>query len=144
MARPRRDGQPATPPNKRRLSNYLLTNLKPQPRPFLVWDTLQRGLAFQIQPTGHRTWYCIYRLRGRLRWYHVADASAISLAEARKLANEVMYQVAQGKDPAAERRASRNADTFELAIRYRKYSAGKPSHTIAQQGSTRRTKRCRN
>jgi hypothetical protein len=117
---------PATPPNKRRLSSFLLTNLKPQARPYLVWDTLQRGLAIQVQPTGHRAWYCIYTLQGRVRWYHVADASAIGLAEARKLANEIMYKVAQDQDPAAERRASRNADTFDdLAIRYRKYSAGK-------------------
>src|SRR6267378_3355544 len=55
-----------------------------------------------------------------------ADATAIGLADARKLANEIMYQVAQGKDPAAERRASRDTDTFEqLAIRYCKHTEGK-------------------
>ena len=33
-----------------------------------------------------------------------------------------MYRVAQGQDPAAERRAERSADTFEeLATRYRAY-----------------------
>ncbi len=126
MPRPRRDGMPARKPNRRRLSNFLLTNLKPQAGPFLVWDTLQRGLAIQIQPTGHRAWYCIYALRGRLRWYHVADASAIGLAEARKLANQIMYKVAQDQDPATERKASRNSHSFEdLAGRYRKFSMGK-------------------
>jgi hypothetical protein len=46
--------------------------------------------------------------------------------DARILANEVMYKVAQGKDPAAERRAERSADIFEeLATRYCKYSKRK-------------------
>jgi integrase len=126
MPRPRRDGLPATAPNKRRLSELFIRRLKPQPSPFTVWDTLQRGLAVVMQPSGHKAWKVVYSHHGRPRWYHVADASAIGLADARKLANEVMYQVAQDKDPAAERRASRNADSFEdLAIRYRKYAAVK-------------------
>jgi integrase len=126
MARPRRDGAPATAPNKRRLNNFMVTNLKPQPRPYLVWDSLQRGLAIQVQPSDHRTWYCLYTAARRLRWYRIADASAIGLAEARLLAGRVMFKVAEGADPAAERMASRNADSFEdLAIRYRKYSARK-------------------
>lgn len=126
MPRPRRDGLPATAPNKRRLSELFVRNLKPQRTPFTVWDTLQRGLAVVMQPSGHKAWKVVYSHHGRPRWYHVADASAIGLADARKRANEVMYQVAQDKDPAAERRASRNADIFEdLTSRYRKYAAGK-------------------
>ncbi len=107
MARPRRDGTPATAPCKRKLTAFLLENLKPQARSYLIWDSFQRGLAIQVQPTGHRTWYCIYTIHGRLRWYRIADATAIGLVEARKLATEIMYQVAQNKDPQAERRASR-------------------------------------
>jgi hypothetical protein len=42
------------------------------------------------------------------------------------LASQVMYQVAQGKDPAAERRAQRGAGTFEeLATQYRAYAERK-------------------
>jgi integrase len=126
MARPRRDGAPATAPNKRRLNNFMVTNLKPQPRPYLVWDSLQRGLAIQVQPSNHRTWYCLYTAGGRLRWYRIADASAVGLADARLLAGRVMFKVAEGGDPAAERMSSRNADSFEdVVIRYRKYAAGK-------------------
>jgi integrase len=126
MARPRRDGAPATAPNKRRLNNFMVTNLKPQPRPYLVWDSLQRGLAIQVQPTNHRTWYCLYTTGRRLRWYRIANATAIGLAEARLLAGRVMFQVAEGKDPAAERMSSRHAASFEdLAARYKKYAAKK-------------------
>jgi hypothetical protein len=126
MARPRRNESPSAAPNKQRLSHFAVKNLQPRERPYTVWDTVQRGLAIVVQPSGHAAWKTVYSHHGRPRWLHLADASAIGLANARKLANEIMYQVAQGKDPAAERRAERSADTFEdLATRYRKYSEGK-------------------
>jgi integrase len=113
-----------TAPNKHRLNDLFIGRLQPRTSgPYLVWDILQRGLAVQVQPTGHRAYKCIYTRRGRSRWYHIADAAAIDVASARKLALKVMVQVAEGLDPAADRRASRHADTFEdLAVRYRKYS----------------------
>jgi hypothetical protein len=93
----------------------------------LVWDTLQRGLAVQVQPSGNRSFYTIYSRNGRSRWYHLADATAITVAQARTLANEVMYKVAQGADPAADRKASRHTGmTFEdLAAQYAKHAAKK-------------------
>ena len=91
-------------PNKHRLNDRFVSDLQQQPKPFLVWDTLQYGLAVQVQPTGTRSFKVIYSRKGRSRWYHIANSTAIDVAQARKLANEIMYQVAQGKDPAAERR----------------------------------------
>ena len=113
-------------PNKHRLNDRLVSDLQPRSKAFLVWDTVQPGLVVQVQPTGHRSFIVVYNRHGRTRWYHLSNALAIRVAEARKLANAVMYQVAQGKDPAAERKASRHAGTFEdLATRYRKYGETK-------------------
>jgi integrase len=114
-------------PNRRRLNNFLLNNLKPQSSPYLVWDTKQAGLAVQVRPkTGRRTYYCIYSYHNRPRWHRIAAVNAIGLTEARKLAGRVMFRVAEGNDPQAERRASRSAGTFQdLADRYRKYSEKK-------------------
>jgi integrase len=126
MPRSERVRSPPTAPNKTRLSHFAITNLKPKDRPYLIWDITQRGLAVSVQPSGHAAWKCIYSFHGRPRWYHIADASAIGLAKARVLAADVMYEVAKGKDPAAERRAERNAGTFEdLASGYLKYSKRK-------------------
>ena len=80
MPRPRRDGTPATAPNKRKLSDIFLKKLKPQARPFVVWDTQQRGLAVAVQPTGHKSWKCVYSLNGRPRWYSIGDVAAIGLS----------------------------------------------------------------
>src|SRR5215203_7308279 len=119
MPRPRRDGTPAAAADKRKLNDVLVKRLQPQNRPFMVWDTQQAGLAVTVQPTGHKAWKCIYSFHGRPRWYSIGAADAIGLSDARKLASRVMFAVAEGKDPAADRKAERGKGTFEkLATRY--------------------------
>ena len=119
MPRARQDGQPARSPNKRKLSEIFLRKLKPKAKAFAVWDSHQRGLCVLMQPTGHKSWKCVYPFQGRPRWYHIGAVDAVNLADARKLASRVMFQVAEGKDPAAEKRAERGKGTFEeLASRY--------------------------
>jgi integrase len=106
-------------PHKAKLSELLVSRLRPEAAPYLVWDTYQRGLVLRIRPTGQRGWKCIYRHNGRPRWLHLGNADAIGLATARELAAAAMMQVAKGGDPAAEKRAQRSTSTFdELAVRY--------------------------
>jgi integrase len=119
MARPRRDGSAAAEPTKLKLSDLFLKKLKPRGRTFIVWDTYQRGLAVAVHPTGNMAWKVIYSRNSRPRWYHIGNVGAIDLADARKLASRVMFAVAEGKDPAAERAAERGKGTFEeLATQY--------------------------
>jgi integrase len=119
MPRPRRDGKPAAEPRKHKLSDIFLRKLRAQERTYTVWDSLQRGLAVTVQPSGSKAWKCVYSHHARPRWYHIGSADSIGLKDARKLASRVMFQVAEGKDPAAERKAERGRGTFEeLATRY--------------------------
>jgi integrase len=119
--------------NKRKLNQTMVRRLKASARLFLVWDTHQRGLVLQVRPSGHKAWKVIYSHRGRPRWYHVGNAAAISVADARKLAGRIMFQVAEGKDPAAERQAHRAKDTFEeLAERYVKEYAQRKNKSWRQ------------
>jgi integrase len=103
---------------KRKLNALTVQQAKPRPRAYLIWDTLARGLALRVQPTGRKSWCVIYRAHGRPRWYHLGDASVLPLSEARELAVEAMLQVIRGKDPAAERRAARGTSFAQLAARY--------------------------
>jgi len=41
-------------PNKRKLTPLLVQRLRPQARAYLVWDTVQRGLALRVSRAG--TW----------------------------------------------------------------------------------------
>ena len=119
MPRPTKDGAPAAAPNRRKLSEILVRNLKPRDRAYCTWDVYQRGLCVLTQTSGHKSWKAVYAFHGRPRWYHLGDCGAIGLSDARKLAGKVMYAVAEGKDPLAERKAERGKGTFEeLAKRY--------------------------
>jgi hypothetical protein len=119
MPRSRSDGTPSRPPNRHKLTELLVKRQPSRPRAFMVWDTLQRGFALSVQPTGHKAYKVIYSRHGRVRWFHLGGVTAIGLSDARRLANRVMLQVAEGKDPQAERNATRSALTFaHLATRY--------------------------
>lgn len=119
MPRPKKSGAPSAVPNRTKLTEIFIRKILPSERAFLVWDTFQRGLALQVQPTGHKAWKCIYTRGGRPRWYHLGDAAAIGLSQARTLANGVMHDVANGGDPCAVRKANRSKGTFEeLASSY--------------------------
>ena len=51
-------------PNKHRLNDRFVIDLQPRAGPYLVWDTLQYGLAVQVQPSGHKAFKVIYSRRG--------------------------------------------------------------------------------
>jgi integrase len=96
-----------------------LRSVKPDPeRVTMWWDDKLRGLVLAVQPSGRKSWKAVYS-HGRPRWYHIGSADALGLADARKLASRIMFQVAEGKDPVADRVAERGHGTFaELAERY--------------------------
>jgi integrase len=90
-------------------------------------------LALQIQPSGYRSYKLIYRFHKRPRWYHIGAADAIALADATRLAAELMLRVIKGEDVAAERQAERGAGTFaEIATRYVEERAKKKNKSWQQ------------
>src|SRR5262245_21130832 len=108
---------------KRDLQPTFKKDFKPEARGYLVWDTKQGGLALSVQPSGYMSWKAIYNHNGRTRWYTIGSTDKIGLADARKLTQKIMLQVALGQDPQGEKKeAARRASsvvTFEtLATRY--------------------------
>src|SRR6516225_12052936 len=100
------------PANKRKLTQIYVARISPQPKAFAAWDTEQKGLALLVRPNGYKAHKVVYQFQGRTRWFHLGAVNEISLKQARRLAQEVMYQKAQGKDPHGERRAQRATGTF--------------------------------
>jgi hypothetical protein len=136
MPRPKKDGTAPRAPHTCKLSEILVRRTRPEPTAFNIWDTHQRGLVLRVQPSGARAFKAVYRHRGRPRWFHIGDAAAIGLADARTMAAEVMLAAARGSDPLAERRAERNAGTVaEIAQRYVETYA-KRHNKSWQQGDT--------
>ena len=106
-------------PRKLRLSELAVPEGAAESDPLCAMGHQAAGLALRVQPTGGKSYYCVYSRHGRPRWYRIGNAGAIGLSDARTMAAEVMLAVARGSDPAAERRAERSAGTFgELATAY--------------------------
>jgi integrase len=66
------------------------------------------GLYLQVSPAG-RSWIFRYQHAGRRRYMGLGPAAVVSLAEARRKAQEARKALAEGKDPIAARRASEAA-----------------------------------
>jgi integrase len=77
------------------------------------------GLMLRVFSSGKKGWYLRYNAAGRKRFYTLGSTETLSCAEARKKAKEILGQVANGRDPAAERVEQRGAPSFgELAKLY--------------------------
>jgi len=128
------------PINKCKLTQLDVGRISPQAKTFYAWDTEQKGLCLQVRPNGYRAYKVVYQFQGRTRWFHLGAVNEISLGQARKLAQEVMYQKAQGKDPHGERRAQRSAGTLAMTATLRRTrsvanSGSRPTSLCAQRYS---------
>jgi integrase len=134
MPRPRNDGTPAAPANRRKLTDRFVRSITPEiGRVVHWWDSAAPGLFVATHETGRQSWRVGYRVDGRPVGLKIGDARSIPLADARKLAARVAFQVAEGRDPGRERRAERAADTFAaLAERYVREWASKRNKSWRQ------------
>jgi integrase len=83
------------------------------------WDADVPGLGLRMSDRGRKTWTLLYRAGGRQRRFTLGTYPALPLADARDKAKDALRAVAHGKDPAAEKKAGREADTVgELADLY--------------------------
>jgi integrase len=85
----------------------------------ILRDDQVRGLHLTVTPK-RRSFYLFFRTKdGTQRKPKIGDAGLLTLAQARKIAKDMLLQVANGRDPIAERQVRRDAPTVnELADRY--------------------------
>ena len=94
-----------------------------------------RGLALRVSPAGSKAWTLRYRTRdGEQRRQTLGRYPDMSLSGARKAAEITLGEVANGNDPAMERRAAkaaasaRRSDTVEALIEGYFEAAGRGRH----------------
>jgi integrase len=117
----------------KRLTAASVDKLKPAEDRREVPDAGCPGLYLVVQPTGRKSFAVRYRFDGKPRKDTVGRYPAVSLAEARDLANSIINKVEKGEDPheeRAEQQASRKAakaDTYANAVEdfIQKYSIAK-------------------
>ena len=84
-----------------------------------IWDTRHPGFGLRISYGGAKTFVLLYRQNGRKHRLTLGKWPAMTLAEAHKAARKRGGEIADGKDPAAERAQIKAAETFgELADLY--------------------------
>jgi integrase len=106
------------------LTDIAVRNLRPRSARYEVPDLGARGLRVIVFPTGRKSFAVRYRnAAGRTR--KLTLPGGIGLAAARKLAGDVLLDVAQGRDPATAKQDARHGarsrvdDTVErLAEQY--------------------------
>ena len=84
-----------------------------------MWDPSFPRFGLRISDRGRKVWVLRYRMKGRHRRLTLGQYPDLSLADARKKARNVLHDVGNGKDPAAQKAADRIAETIgELATEY--------------------------
>lgn len=83
-----------------------------------IMDTEAAGLGIRIRASGSKTYCVIYKLHGRRRPYTLGPYHALSLEEARKRARAIRAEVANGGDPAADKRRRLRAPTVAKVIEF--------------------------
>jgi integrase len=71
-----------------------------------LWDTDLGGLHVRVMPTGRRVYRLKYRSAGRQVIVTLGEHGPITAEQARERARTLVGAVAEGRDPAAERKAA--------------------------------------
>jgi integrase len=83
------------------------------------FDAGTKGFGLRVTAAGRMTWVVLYRYLGTKRRMTLGTYPTVTLADAREAAEDALRAAAKGKDPAGEKKAAREADTFaELAEDY--------------------------
>jgi predicted LPLAT superfamily acyltransferase len=70
------------------------------------------GFGLRVYKSGAKSYALRYRAAGRLRFYSIGKANILTLDEARERARALLVRIGDGEDPAADRRRSRDVETF--------------------------------
>jgi len=93
------------------ITKTLVDGLEPRPSEYTVWDAKLPGFGVRVRPTGAISFVVVYRAgtgRGApSRRFTIAPVGKIAPDAARTQAKVLLGTIANGADPAAEKRAQR-------------------------------------
>lgn len=125
-----------------RITQRLAAGLKPpESGEVVVWDATLPGFGLRVKASGARSFLVNYRRGGRLRRLTIGRYGVLTVTEGRAQARKLLAEVAQGGDPAEEKREAREAETMaSLCTRYLEQWAEthkKPSSVRADESNLR-------
>ena len=98
-----------------RLTEEFLANLRcPEGRrDKMTFDDKQAGLGVRVTSSGGKTYLAQYTRAGVRRRIPLGSCAAISLEDAREAVRRIMAEVANGRDPALDRKSARKPKSTE-------------------------------
>lgn len=105
-----------------KLTKRFVERVAPADKDQVMWDDALPGFGLRVKPTGVRSYIIQYRnAQDRSRRFTIGRHGTLTVDEARKIARDKLAAVASGEDPAADRKAARDAlDMAALCERYLK------------------------
>ena len=105
---------------KIKMTDQALAKQKPKDDRYEVWDTLVSNLMVTVFPSGKKTWSVRYRSDGKRVKMKLGDYPNLALSDARRKAKDVLVSVADGENPAYEKRKdvkakSRTRQTLQIS-----------------------------
>ncbi|QDG76719.1 site-specific integrase [Labrenzia sp. PHM005] len=96
-----------------RLSKRAIDAAKPRAKQWFLWDDSLKGFGLVILPSGKKSFILQYRtMTTRSRRLTIGPYGALTPAEARRMASELIVQVRNGHDPLMTRQGLRSAPTI--------------------------------
>jgi integrase len=95
-----------------RISKTTVDAAKPEAIRYALWDVALPGFGLTVSHNGLKTFVLRYRAKHKFapkRFVKLGQFGPISAEEARRMATEILGQVASGKDPALEQSDANNA-----------------------------------
>lgn len=124
--------------SKNKLTKRFVDTLRPGGRDVIYFDAEIPRFGVRVKPSGVKSYVIQYRNKfGRLRRFTLGRVGDLTPEQARTKALKLRAGIADGADPSAERRETRNAITVaELCDEYLKAGAGRiKTSTLAMDKS---------
>jgi integrase len=106
-----------TPPTRKRLTKRTIDALPvPATGRTTVFDTDVRGFYIETTCTGARSFYLYRKVNGRPRRVRLGGYPETTPETARKMVQKTIGEIAEGRDPNADRRARRRPDRTDPTL----------------------------
>lgn len=91
-----------------KITTRLMRQVAPQATVYEIWDTELPGFVLRVWPSGQASYYLVYRTRdSRKVRYRIGPMSAMTVAQARDLAQQYAARTVAGEDVQATKQQAR-------------------------------------
>jgi hypothetical protein len=99
------------------LTAIAIKNARPQAKPYKLTD--ERALFLLVMPNGAKYWRMQYRHLGKQKTLSLGVWPEVTLAEAREKRDAARKQIADGLDPAAEKKLKRIRAQIDSSVTFK-------------------------